>query len=464
MAHSRAFQNHFFLIVFSALAALGCGNVWNLPLNESAAIGLFIYFLVKIIKNLGRTVWVFVDVISLLLVLTCLVTPLFFYHYFTDSSALAVLWVKFMPVTADVYYSYTLPASLSLIAGFNIPIIGRKELKHTIKTYIAIGQLRRPAKLGLQLILISLLALFFKSFAPSSLGFVLFLLIKLIFVGFLYIYFSDKKPNIKWIAIAGILLLVQSLQSAMFGELIFMTLLAVIIFTYGKRYNILLKTGVLAVGLIGILIIQSVKHEYRQTVWGNSSGGTGANIALFATLAGQNIQGESGVFSEEKLFFTAIRFNQGWLVASVMKNVPSRVPFAGGETIWQSLLASVAPRFLWPNKPEAGGKANIKRFLGWDLRGTSMNIGLLGEAYANFNAWGGCLFLFCYGLAFQWAYNVVIRLTHRFPTLILWIPLLFYYCIGVENDVLTVVNHLTKTSFFVYVLFKIYPRLSNIRL
>ena len=93
-----------------------------------------------------------------------------------------------------------------------------------------------------------------------------------------------------------------------------------------------------------------------------------------------------------------------------------------------------------------------------------MNIGLLGESYANFGVWGGCVFLFFYGLAFQWSYNFVIRLTHLYPTIILWMPLLFFYCIGVENDVLTVVNHLTKTAFFVYILYKIYPKIFHIRL
>ena len=464
MQSNNSSLNGFFLLVLSCCLALACGDIWDLSGYEALGVGIFSYFLIRIIKNLGKTIWVFLDVISLLLALTCLVAPLFFYHHFTETNDLAVLWVKFMPVSSDEYYGFTIPASLALILGFNIGFIRRKELRYSIQEYVRLGLLSRPAKLGFQLVLISLVMGFVRSIAPGSLGFIVFLSTKLIFIGFLYLYFSGRKPSVKWVFIAIGLLFFQSLQAAMFGELIFMILLAVIIFTYGKRYSISFKAGVIAAGIAAIILIQSIKLDYRKVVWADTGSGGVANIALFANLASQKTQDAGTFFSEEKMFFTAVRFNQGWLVASVMKNVPAIVPYANGETIWQSLLASIAPRFLWPDKPEAGGKANIKRFLGWDLEGTSMNIGLLGESYANFGIWAGCIFLFFYGLAFQWAYNFCIKLTYTHPTLILWLPLLFFYCIGVENDVLTVVNHLTKTGLFVYLLYKLYPKIFRINL
>lgn len=437
---------------------------WDMSIYESASFALFIYFMWKVIGGLGKSIWLFLDVIILLMILTCLVVPSFFYHYYTDTNAMAVLWVKFMPIPADVYYSYTFPATLALIIGFNTPFIKRIEFKYTIKEYLNSGLLNRPNKLGIFLFLISLFATFIRNLAPYSLGFVVFLLVKLVFIGFLYLFFSGNRPDWKWMTLAAIILFVQSLQSAMFGEFIFMALLTIIIFSYGNRYSNFFKVSMILLGIFSIVLIQSLKQEYRQSVWSGSSVGTSANLALFATLASQKTQDSNAFLSEEKLFFTAVRFNQGWLVASIMKNVPAVVPFAEGETVWKSLLASITPRFLWPDKPEAGGKANLKRFLGWELRGTSMNIGLLGEAYANFGVYGGCVFLFFFGLFFQWVYNYVIRLTHHTPTLIIWMPLLFFYCIGVENDVLTVINHLTKTGFFIFILYKVFPRLFGIRL
>ena len=93
--------------------------------------------------------------------------------------------------------------------------------------------------------------------------------------------------------------------------------------------------------------------------------------------------------------------NQGWLVAMTMKKVPDKFDFAYGETIWQSVAAAIVPRFIWPDKPEAGGKANLKRFWGYNLVGFSMNIGPFGEGYANFDKIGGIIYMFFYGLFFN---------------------------------------------------------------
>jgi len=449
-------------IAFSFILILG--TQLDLSLSESISVCLFIYLTLNLVINFGKSVWIFVDTVSLILVLTCLIAPLFFYHYFTESNYLARLWVKYMPVPSETYYNYALPASLSLIFGFNIPLIKRQEPKFTINDYALSGYLLRPKKIGLQLILISIFIQFINPLIPGALNFVAYLFNKLIFIGFLYLYFSSRRPDVKWIFLAGGLLILQSLQLAMFGELIFMSLLASIIFTYGKNYSTFSKASIIFLGVFTIALIQSIKLEYRTSVWSGQSSGNTANVALFTSLATQKAQDVKGFLSEDKLFFTAVRFNQGWLVASVMENVPRSVPYANGETIWKSFLASLAPRFLWPDKPKAGGKENIERFLGWDLKGTSMNIGLLGESYANFGVTGGVIFLFFYGLAFQWVYNFAIRLSHHYPTLLIWFPLLFYYAIGVENDILTVINHLTKTGFFIYVLYKIYPKIFGLKL
>ena len=224
-----------FLTAFSSILILG--TQLDLLISESISICLFIYLTLNLINNFGKTVWVFVDTVALILILTCLIAPLFFYHYFTESSYLARLWVKYMPVSANTYYGYALPASLALISGFNIPLVKRQELKFTIKEYAKSGYLLRSKKIGVQLILISIIIQILNPLVPSALNFVAYLFNKLIFIGFLYLYFSSRAPNIRWLILAGGLLILQSLQLAMFGELIFMSLLASIIFTYGKKFS-----------------------------------------------------------------------------------------------------------------------------------------------------------------------------------------------------------------------------------
>ena len=84
-----------------------------------------------------------------------------------------------------------------------------------------------------------------------------------------------------------------------------------------------------------------------------------------------------------------------------MNNVPSQTPFARGETIRNALVASVFPRFLYPDKPIAGGRENMENYAGISLNeNTSMDISQVGEAYANFGEMGGIIMMFVLGLFF----------------------------------------------------------------
>jgi hypothetical protein len=162
------------------------------------------------------------------------------------------------------------------------------------------------------------------------------------------------------------------------------------------------------------------------------------------------------MFDPNKLFFVAVRMNQGWLVAITMNEVPKKYPFANGETVWQSVAATVVPRILWPDKPEVGGKANLKRFWGFNIKGYSMNIGTLGEAYGNFDRTGGIIFMFFYGLFFNIVLSGILKIAERRPTIVLWLPFLFFYAIGIETDLLTTMGWLIKGVFFAWVTFKVF--------
>ncbi len=148
--------------------------------------------------------------------------------------------------------------------------------------------------------------------------------------------------------------------------------------------------------------------------------------------------------------------NQGWLIGMTMKKVPSKFDFAYGETIATSVAAAIVPRFLWPDKPEAGGKGNLKRFWGYDLRGYSMNIGPFGEAYANFDKTGGVIYMFFYGLFFNLVLSLILKFSEKRPTIVLWVPFLFYYAIGVETDLLATMGSLVKGLIFTWIVFKIF--------
>ena len=148
--------------------------------------------------------------------------------------------------------------------------------------------------------------------------------------------------------------------------------------------------------------------------------------------------------------------NQGWLVALTMKKVPAKRPFANGETIITSVEAAILPRFLWEDKPKAGGKNNLLRFWGYSIYGVSMNIGPLGEAYGNFDVFGGIIFMFFYGLFFNYMFQRVLKFSEKKPTIILWLPFLFFYSIQMETDLLTTMGALVKGLIFTWGTFKFF--------
>jgi hypothetical protein len=140
-----------------------------------------------------------------------------------------------------------------------------------------------------------------------------------------------------------------------------------------------------------------------------------------------------------------------------MQYVPKKEPFANGETILLAIEASIVPRFLWKNKPELGGVENTCRFLGdCSKRDYSYNIGQVGEAYANFGPRYGVVFLFFYGLFINWSLNIARRIALKRPTVVLWIPLLFYSAFSLETDVLTFLNTLVKGVVFCYFIYAIF--------
>jgi hypothetical protein len=150
----------------------------------------------------------------------------------------------------------------------------------------------------------------------------------------------------------------------------------------------------------------------------------------------------------------AARLNQGWIIARIMNYMPEKQPFVRGETIETALYAALVPRILVPGKIKAGGRANFERFTGTPLpETTSMDISLVGEGYANFGLLGGMVFIFLVSLLYNWVIVKVIELSKNNPTLILWIPLLFFQVMKAETDFATVFNYLTKAALVTFLAF-----------
>jgi hypothetical protein len=360
-----------------------------------------------------------------------------------------------MFVPSDRYFSFVVPGTLMMIAGLRVPL-AKLKVRVEPKRYLENAQrelLNKPG-VGLILIAIGLVSSILDFLSPASLKEVFYLLNHLVYVGVFYVLYSPNKYRRVILLSVFALTIAQAMIKGMFGELIFITALSLILILLGKRISFWRKLSISILGIFFIILLQSVKAQYRERAWT----GEGADPLYMGQLLADRLSNLSDMIDKEKLFFVGVRLNQGWLISVTMDRVPRKFSFAYGETIWESVAASIVPRVLWPDKPQAGGKANLKRFWGFQLKGFSMNIGPIGEAYANFDVTGGIIYMFFYGLFFNFMLTLILRMTEKRPTLILWLPFLFIYAITVEADLLITMNSIVKGTLFTLFIFWAFPR------
>lgn len=414
-------------------------------MDELTAIGLFVYFLLNFIDSIGKS-YNPLDVLILITLFQCMIMPIVVFHVY--NSDVGIIALKYdMTVSADRYYGYIFPATLAMIVGIKLPGLLQQSYQQRIFQTIqrAKAHLQGKGNAGFLFIIIGFVSGIMTFFVPGDLNYIVYLFEKLLYVGVLYIYFSDFKSKKLYLGLAFFFIFSKSLAQGMFGELVYIVMLGALLILLGQKIKGYVKFSLAVLGMIFIFLIQSVKSEYRASAWG---GGGGAS--LYLTLVQDRLSDPGKFFDWTTLFPFVNRANQGMIIGKVMDHVPARAPFAHGETIFTSLAASFVPRLLWPDKPIAGGKLNMERFTGFIIEGYSMNVSPLGEAYGNFDVTGGIVFMFFYGLFFALVITMLLRIGKRRPTILLWIPVLFLNSVQIETDILMCVNSMIKSLLFVW--------------
>ena len=414
-------------------------------MEELTAIGLFVYFLLNFIDSIGKS-YNPLDALILITLFQCMMMPIVVFHVYNDD-ALVIALKYDMGVSADRYYGFIFPAILAMIIGIKLPGLLQRSYQQQIFQTIqrAKRHLQGKGNVGFLFIIIGFVSGIMTFFVPGDLNYIVYLFEKLLYVGVLYIYFSDFKSKKLYLGLAFFFIFSKSLAQGMFGELVYIVMLGTLLVLLGQKIKSYLKFGIAILGMVFIFLIQSVKSEYRASAWG---GGGGAS--LYLTLVQDRLSNPGKFFDWTTLFPFVNRANQGMIIGKVMDHVPSRAPFAEGETIFTSLAASFVPRLLWPNKPIAGGKLNMERFTGFIIEGYSMNVSPLGEAYGNFDVNGGIILMFFYGLFFALVITMLLHIGKKRPTILLWIPVLFLNSVQIETDILMCVNSMLKSLLFVW--------------
>ena len=291
---------------------------------------------------------------------------------------------------------------------------------------------------------------YIQSFLPSSIGFVLYLLANVKYIGAIYLLFS-KKSN-RWPVFIGIMTitLIGAIASSMFHDFLLWGILTFTFVCRELKLSFTAKIAALIIGSFFVITIQAVKPKVRKIAWstGVSQGG---ELVLFYTLSVDEWRKGTIVNPTDQNDMN-VRLNQGWIISKLMSWVPRHEPYAEGSTITEAINASFVPRFLSPNKAIAGGKKNFEKYTGHKLEGASMGISLAGEGYANFGRFGGILFMFGWGLFVGWFWKKIHEKSINYTTLLLWSPLVFQQVVKAETELLDVLNHFVKAAILVWLL------------
>jgi hypothetical protein len=417
-----------------------------------------------VLDKLGKGI-VLREIIALFNSFIYLFMPLMGYLFFTKANTKAMLFLRYMPVSKEQYFDLALPAVTGFIFLLCLPLRGRisdegKGVMDLIER--AKKSLTGNRNVGLWMMGAGIAASFLSQTMPESLKYPIQLIYLSSFAGVMYLYFSGNAPIVNvYIALFVIFILLVSLRTGMFTIIAYMGM-SVFSFLFLNRHVSMWKKMVyFTLGVFILVIIQSVKPEYRKK---ESIRGYETPVTRFTYLVIKRFDNIENLLTPDFMWPIYYRANQGYYVALVQNHVPKVKPHDNGKKLGIVFASAFVPRFLWPDKPKAGGLENMKYYAGFTLRGYTMNVGPLGEAYGSFGRMGAILYMLALGLFIRLAYRQVFAIGAKVPLVVLWLPLIFYeVSYAGENDTLQIVNSLLKSSIFVYILYRIVPSLFNMK-
>lgn len=214
------------------------------------------------------------------------------------------------------------------------------------------------------------------------------------------------SPRERWLLYAGILLAagVRAASGLMSNVVILALTVFLAVWVAGGRLSWRWIAIALS-SLATIVAMRSVAMEYRSRAWFAE---TQLSLPGRAALMGELLAGKvqtQGVAAtlEDGWTIVAGRSANLDLLADVVRQTGSNVPFWGGET-YLSLVGFAVPRFIWPSKPTKTLGQDFGHRYGyldsWDTW-TSINLPFLVEFYANFGELGIILGMVLVGMVYR---------------------------------------------------------------
>jgi membrane protein implicated in regulation of membrane protease activity len=411
---------------------------------SSAGIFIFILILFKFFQNTNLQI-AFKEWVLLLYALNYLLAPAISLHLEQEKVAYQI------KLNAEQYYTLMIPGFLCFYWGMNsIKTNVFNTDFNLIKIYSLLNE-----KILKQLFWLGIALKFIQSFVPGELGFFIYVLSMVRFVGAFALYAVNKRKYFHWLVFVLLLEVLQAFVVGMYHDMSMWLAFFFIFYIYIKKPSVKWKISFALISIVSILFIQSIKQFYRAATW---SGDREASLSTAIDIAENNTSVES-LTGETNLLSTLTRSNQAWIFASTVDHMERYKDFQGLTNVQLYTEAALLPRFLAPNKIMAGDKVIFNKFSGHTINeGTSMGLGIFADGYIAYGAWGVAIFGFALGLLFSITFKVVENWTKISPFFMLFLFPILNYAVRPDCETQTTINHLVKSMFIYWLLVIAYRR------
>jgi hypothetical protein len=395
--------------------------------------------------------------IQSLIVLSCLLIPLLYYvflqEYFEDLRAF-----QLMSISSSEYFSYTFPACIFFNLGLNIYTRETNPNFYTNTKVLFSNNKIFPVLL----LLFGVASGLISNYVPISFRYIFQIQENFIYSALLISFLSKYKYRYLIIYFVIMYTFLNIIKTGMYTKLISMSIVFVLLIFPKYKVSLIKKLFIIFVSIIFILFLQSIKTQYRVEVWDESV--RNSSVEKYIDIAKSNLADYDLVTNPIAYYGLLQRFNQGVYISNVIFYVPYYFDYGYGFNLIESVFASFIPRFIWKNKPIAGGSYNVSRFLGDDKyinADHSYNLGIIGEAYAHFGSIYSLIYLFFIGFIVRFSFKFFLKKIILNPIYIIFAPIFLsnFYLI-VETDLLTFINGITKTFLFIILSHYFFKKLS----
>lgn len=373
-----------------------------------------------------------------------LMGPCLSYMVFDEFNAINIGGTYRMRYDRDLYFGYAIPAFWALVLG----IQGFKRTQKLNYWNLDLQQFSRNApQLPVYFMIIGFLSDLIYNLLPSELQFVGYLFSNLKYVGLILYFFT--RTSYRWLIFFVVygFLLASAFRQGMFHDLVIWTVFIGLSLSFRFQLSTRIKILYGLVFFVALVILQSTKSVFREFIWGE---GQVVSASVVGNAAGISQQESGGFFSFDNLATHSVRINQGWMLASTLSQVPSNEAHAGGSLNLAYLQSAILPRFLAPNKMNAGDKVVFNKYSGHEITtGTSMALGLFADGYIDFGYIGGILYVGLFGVLLAWIIKFYLRKSVQYPVLIYFLFIVFLYPVRPDCETQTTLGNLFKSSVLV---------------